>query len=140
MATCNPLAEGNQSMSRRQPKLTLPPAVDDALEQLMLEDRAWFDAHPRRRQYRRPVHWSERRSHELVCLMTGQGPGLDALEVLVVRAPSTSGMRARVFLPVEAAQQGPFKRHAAVLASTATTEEFMRQASAGTQFGEVGCP
>jgi hypothetical protein len=125
-------------MSPNHPKITLPRAVDDALEQLMLEDRAWFDAHPDRRIHRRLMDWSERRSNELVCLMTGQGPQFDSLEVLVVRAPDTSGMRVRLFLPLEPAQHAWFEEHAAHLAAIDIPEEFARQASTGTQFGQIG--
>jgi hypothetical protein len=125
-------------MKKRHSKMALPRAVDDALEQLMLDDRAWFDAHPDRRLRRRLMHWSEQRSNALVSLMTGQPVQSDALEVVVVRAPHTSGMRVRLFLPPDPVQHAWFEEHAALLASLQTPEEFARRASAGYALGDVG--
>jgi hypothetical protein len=105
-------------------RLALPKAVDDALEELMLRDRDWFDAHPDHRVRRRPAEGCELRSNALAAIAAGGCPGPDPLEVLVVRAPESSGIRIRMFLPFEHSHQVARERDAAHLAAAQTQEEF----------------
>jgi hypothetical protein len=109
---------------RGEEQLTLPKAVDDALEELMARDRDWFDANPDRRIRRRLAEGCELRSNALAAIAAGVWPGPDPLEVLVVRAPESTGIRIRMFLPSERGQQRARERDAAYLAAAETQDEF----------------
>jgi hypothetical protein len=105
-------------------ELALPKVIDDALEELMVRDRDWFDAHPHERIRRRLAEGCELRSNALAAIAAGEWPGPDPLEVLVVRAPESTGIRIRMFLPLERSHQVARERDAAHLAAAETQDEF----------------
>jgi hypothetical protein len=110
---------------RRDATITLPKAIDEALEDLMLRDRAWFDTHPDQRVRRRLVEGCELRSNAFARLAAGEKPLPESREVLVVRAPSTSGVRFRVFLPLDPRIHGLYEHDVNALSAAATDEDFM---------------
>ena len=112
-------------MDSNQPTIKLPKSVDDALEALMLRDREWFDTHPDRRVRRRLVEGCELRSSALAAIAAGDTPAPDSLEVLVVRTPSTSGVRIRLFLPIDPAGHAWYVRHAKELSGAVTDDDFI---------------
>ena len=66
----------------------------------------------------------ELRSNALAAIAAGECPGPDPLEVLVVRAPESSGIRIRMFLPLERSYHADRERDAAQLAAAETQDAF----------------